>query len=216
MNQGNVPGHEAYGAEFATFNQGVNDARIAAILNAGQEQNRLFGLEQAARTQGLNEVLGLAGAGRLNLPDFQGSPQTGVQGTDVIGAYNAKHAADLNAWNNINQQNAQARSDLFGLGGALGGAAIAASSKDYKHDHGEAPEVLEAIKDLPVKKWSYKPEMALGTEEHVGPMAEQWKAATGLGDGKSINLLDAFGVVLKAIQELTAKVDKLEARYGMG
>jgi hypothetical protein len=45
-NQGITSGSEAYNREIDRFNQGSNDARMQAILGAGQEQNRLYGLEQ--------------------------------------------------------------------------------------------------------------------------------------------------------------------------
>ncbi|MGB0439957.1 MAG: hypothetical protein ACPGFC_07625, partial [Paracoccaceae bacterium] len=49
VNQGITLGSEAYGREQDDFNRGVSDARLGAILSAGQEQNRLAGLD-AQRT----------------------------------------------------------------------------------------------------------------------------------------------------------------------
>lgn len=47
-NQGIVPGSEAYNTEIQLADQRANDARMQAILAGGQEQSRLFGMEQAA------------------------------------------------------------------------------------------------------------------------------------------------------------------------
>lgn len=47
MAQGLQPGTEAYGTEMELLGRARNDARTQAILAGGQEQSRLFGLEQA-------------------------------------------------------------------------------------------------------------------------------------------------------------------------
>ncbi|PWB90923.1 hypothetical protein C5688_08655 [Methylocystis sp. MitZ-2018] len=45
---------------------------------------------------------------------------------------------------------------------------------------------------------------------HIGTYAQDFQRETGLGDGKSINVIDAIGVAMGAIKELSAKVDKLD------
>lgn len=52
VNQGLQPGSEAYNRAFAQQGQKENDARIAAILNAGQEQTRLANLAKDQATFG--------------------------------------------------------------------------------------------------------------------------------------------------------------------
>lgn len=49
-NQGLQPGSQAYDRALATATSQENDARYGAILNAGQEQSRLAGLDQAQAT----------------------------------------------------------------------------------------------------------------------------------------------------------------------
>jgi hypothetical protein len=54
---------------------------------------------------------------------------------------------------------------------------------------------------LPVSEWRYRSE-ASGAR-HVGPMAQDFRAAFGLGDSDTtINLIDSGGIVLAAIQGL--------------
>lgn len=48
VNQGLQPGSEAYNRAFAKQGQKENDARLGAILNAGQEQSRLVGINRDA------------------------------------------------------------------------------------------------------------------------------------------------------------------------
>jgi hypothetical protein len=60
-------------------------------------------------------------------------------------------------------------------------------------------EVLAAVATLPIERWSYKGE----TARHVGPMAQDFAAAFGLGqDDRHIFPLDAAGIALAAIQGL--------------
>jgi len=61
--------------------------------------------------------------------------------------------------------------------------------------------ILARVVELPVTKWQYK-----GEDEairHIGPMAQDFRAAFGLGGSeKHIGTLDADGVALAAIQGL--------------
>ncbi len=71
-------------------------------------------------------------------------------------------------------------------------------------------EILEKLAALPISTWSYVFDDA--TVRHLGPMAQDFAAAFGLGDNeKVINMVDANGVVMVAIQALYRKVQALEA-----
>src|SRR5205085_1241241 len=61
--------------------------------------------------------------------------------------------------------------------------------------------VLERVVGIPVQSWNYNSDSK--TVRHIGPMAQDFRAAFSLGeDDKHINLLDEGGVALAAIQEL--------------
>jgi len=65
--------------------------------------------------------------------------------------------------------------------------------------------VLARLAAMPVESWRYTNEVA--GIRHVGPMAQDFKAAFGLGDSdKTIGYLDASGVALAAIQGLNQKL----------
>ena len=67
-----------------------------------------------------------------------------------------------------------------------------------------ADEILDLLTRLPVSKWEYKD--ALG-EPHIGPMAQDFYAAFGLGaTDTGISSIDAGGVALAAIQALNQKL----------
>lgn len=103
---------------------------------------------------------------------------------------------------------------MGGLGSVAGlGMSLAMSSKDYKEDKRPARGVLEVANSMPVEEWSYKDGIA-DEGRHIGPYAEDFQAATGKGDGKTIPMQDMMGVTLGAVQELSRKVDKLEGGKG--
>ena len=69
--------------------------------------------------------------------------------------------------------------------------------------------VLAGVVALPIERWSYKGE----TARHLGPMAQDFAAAFGLGqDDRHIFPLDAAGVTLAALQGLHALVQSQAAR----
>lgn len=72
-----------------------------------------------------------------------------------------------------------------------------------------APEdVLTKIAAMPVREWNYKAQGAL--VRHLGPTAQDFKAAFGLGeDPLGINSIDADGVALAAVKALEARTREL-------
>jgi hypothetical protein len=69
-------------------------------------------------------------------------------------------------------------------------------------------EILQKLVSLPIATWSYK------TEEvrHLGPMAQDFSAAFGLGeDDRHIALTDMAGVTMAAIQALHEQVTEKDA-----
>ncbi|MFP6582636.1 MAG: tail fiber domain-containing protein, partial [Candidatus Hydrogenedentota bacterium] len=67
--------------------------------------------------------------------------------------------------------------------------------------------VLEKVASMPVEEWNYKAQE--DSIRHIGPMAEDFRAAFGVGDfvGR-ITSTDADGVALAAIQGLNLKLTK--------
>jgi len=81
----------------------------------------------------------------------------------------------------------------------------------------DAQQVLAKVVALPIQAWHFRGDE---TNRHIGPTAQDFRAAFGLGrDDKSIANVDANGVALAAIQgmsqllcEKEAKISKLEKR----
>jgi hypothetical protein len=84
----------------------------------------------------------------------------------------------------------------------------AATKENFTPVDGQA--VLASVAELPISTWSYKAEDPSVT--HMGPTAQDFSAAFGLGEGDtSIGTIDADGVALAAIQGLYEIVQGLEA-----
>ena len=93
-------------------------------------------------------------------------------------------------------------------GGATLGGMYAMCARRFKENKRPAEPVLDKVKTLSVQRWNYKPGRGDG-KEHIGPYAEDWSERFG-GSLNEISLLDCVGVLLKAVQELAAKVDELQ------
>ena len=116
------------------------------------------------------------------------------------------------------QANAAAQDDgLFGGLGTIIGAGITKwSSKKLKTNKTKIDndKALEAIQETPVEAWDYKPGVEDGGR-HIGPYAEDVKKNFGVGDGKSVNLMDELGVTMAAVKGLAEKVERLESNFGV-
>ena len=77
----------------------------------------------------------------------------------------------------------------------------------------DARAVLEKVAALPIGEWNY---IAQGDAvRHVGPAAQDFRAAFGLGSSeRTISTVDADGVALAAIQGLKQLVDEKDAKIG--
>jgi Chaperone of endosialidase len=75
-------------------------------------------------------------------------------------------------------------------------------------------DVLEKLAQLPISTWNYR-----GDDpgvRHMGPMAQDFAAAFGLGgDERTIHPADANGVVMVSIQALYRRIQALEAEVAV-
>ena len=72
-------------------------------------------------------------------------------------------------------------------------------------------EILSRLANVSVETWNYK--FQSPNIRHIGPMAQDFAAAFGVGeDDKHINMVDAFGVAIASIQALYEMVQEKEAK----
>lgn len=71
-------------------------------------------------------------------------------------------------------------------------------------------EILDKLEQVPISRWSYKGQDS--SIEHIGPMAQDFYAAFGLGeDERYISTIDPDGVALAAIKGLHELLREKEA-----
>jgi hypothetical protein len=93
------------------------------------------------------------------------------------------------------------------------GTWASASDRNLKTDVVQIDDaaVLDKVARLPIDRWSYKSERGV---RHVGPMAQDFYAAFGVGeDDKHITSIDEDGVALAAIKALHAENASLRAQF---
>lgn len=141
----------------------------------------------------------------------------------AIYAYTAGSVADLTPGQAVTSLNGltdainlQAGNGIFlGTNGntlTISAVAGVPSDQNIKTDFTtvQSADILAKLAALPIQGWRYTNEVA--GVRHLGPMAQDFKAAFGLGqDDKFIAFVDEQGVALAAIQALNRKLDQRDA-----
>ncbi len=129
-------------------------------------------------------VMSGGGSSLYSSADFQFSLRA-LGGTRIFSNYNntagVQLAANASAWSSLSDVN----------------------SKEHFRDL-DGGDVLARIARMPIREWSYKAQDA--AIRHVGPTAQDFHAAFGLGEDRlRISTIDADGIALAAIQALEAR-----------
>lgn len=127
-NQGLTPGTPAWENAFRDVSQTENDARLAALSQAGSEADRAYSRYMGARAAPLNEFLALSGADNfVNVPGApQGQTQVGntnLAPTDYLGAVGLQQQALQSAYQAKSAAYQSNLAGLYGIGSALVGGA---------------------------------------------------------------------------------------------
>ncbi len=191
---------------------GVRGAEATARLNLPLAQSQLlqssaFGQQQlaSATSQFQDQLRQAAFTNRLNLQSNVGGLGLGLATGVSVPFPGFQRGSTTSA------------SDPLGtaakLAGGIGAVLTGFSSKHFKTDKTpiDEDEVLEKVASLPVEAWRYKPELGLTTEPHVGTYAEDFHETFGLGDGKTLNLMDTTGVLMASVKSLDKKINRLES-----
>lgn len=130
--QGIGVGSDAYQSAMNQYQRGINDFRLGADTQAGNEEAQQYGLSSQAyqqaisnallqRQQPLQEYAQFTGASNnFAQPSLVGMPQSNIANTDVTSPIYANYQAQLNQA----QQNRQATNSFWGAGAGLAGAAL--------------------------------------------------------------------------------------------
>ncbi len=95
------------------------------------------------------------------------------------------------------------------------GAGSWSTLSDRKSKNGFAPvnavDLLRRLAAIPIQSWSYNAQSS--SIRHIGPIAQDFKAAFGVGEDEThISAVDADGVALAGIQGLYALLQRQEVR----
>ncbi|QSQ21207.1 tail fiber domain-containing protein [Pyxidicoccus parkwayensis] len=149
---------------------------------------------------------------RVSTAGFDGSFIWGDQSTTNVASSTASNQFMLRASGGVRLRTNSTLTtgcDLPAGSGVFSCTSDRNQKEDFQHIDGEA--VLAKVARMPVQSWRYKEE---GQDvRHLGPVAQDFRAAFGLGtDDKSIGLLDIDGVNMAAIQALERRTQELRAK----
>jgi hypothetical protein len=153
--------------------------------------------------------------GKFNVPSSSGNTIRFAVGNGVSGARTNAFTVTDSGRIGLNGVAQPAHSIEHASGAHLtaGGSWVNASDRNLKENVSPASssEVMRKLAQLPIYTWNYKAESPEKT--HLGPMAQDFHAAFGLGDdARSISTVDASGVALAAIQALIEENRLLKLR----
>ncbi|OON67059.1 tail fiber domain-containing protein [Hymenobacter sp. CRA2] len=84
-------------------------------------------------------------------------------------------------------------------------------AKKHRFETIAGEDVLAQLRRVPITRWSYKTDPS--SVRHLGPMAQDFRRAFGLGqDSTSIGTVDADGVALAGVQALDARTNAQAAQ----
>lgn len=210
----------------AQMQLGINPASGAGREASTRQRNSTALAVAGARNNARNRVVA-EGASRMANAINMGSGLAVNPGTSMGLSNGAMQAGGASAMAGFGQQGSLLQSDhnnrmqawqqkqggIAGLLGGLGQIAGASgmfpmlSSKKVKHDK-RPVDSLGAVRKMPVEQWTYNEGKGDGGT-HVGPYAEDFAKATGVGDGSAIDPITMMGVTLGAVRQLDQQVQQM-------
>lgn len=196
--------------------QGGNHAAAAGGM-AGSPQHEQQNMTMATNlanqdyNQWIKNALGLYGTG---IQGEQGMYGIGAQAGMGLGENLASNLAQQGqiAAESANSAN-QRRSGMIGQGIGAASSALAAFSSIALKDKIDTPstaEILNNVRELSLDRWKYKDI----NQSFLGTYAEEFADRFGVGDGKTINMVDMLGVLMGAVKELDKKLSAMEKQHG--
>lgn len=185
------------------------------------QASQAVGLGLNAGTGAANVTNAANGQYLAALPTMSAGYQGAMTGySNQANILNDQYKTQMSGWQTEQQVQAQQTASMMSAVGGILGMGMGMfmpSSKKFKTGKKKSKGNLKAVQQMPVEKWRYKGGIADGgAAEHTGPYAEDFKKATGHGDGKTIPIQDVIGVTMGAVQELAAQVGRIERAVGIG
>lgn len=173
-------------------------------IGDSEQQNSQFnsslGEQQKARNQQMQQFLQslYSEGGKTNASGLQGL-YSSAPGN--VGQSQGNYLAGLGGMSQAQLSNLALRTGMKGIdwakwaqvAGTTAGAAAMASDKNIKENINPVDmDIVSKFKSIPISTWNY-----IGDEiKHIGPMAQDMQEVFGIGDGKTINLVDVMGLLM--------------------
>jgi hypothetical protein len=161
LNSGIREGSDAWATEMGRLDQSKNDAINQLLLSGRGLANQEI---MAERNQPINEITALMSGSQVDNPNFQSTPQAQVGGVNYTGLVSDNYKAQT-------AQNNAAMGGMFGMGGAIGGAALKYGLPLMMSDRRAKTDIETVGKldnGLPVYRFRYKD----GGPMQIGLMAD--------------------------------------------
>jgi hypothetical protein len=167
-------------------------------INGGTNSGAIIFASSTSETQPVLRLDSASGLGSVLRAEHTSSGPTAI----LVNKANGSH---LVCYGGVNGD--VLRVFISGIGNIYATSFIELSDRNAKENFQEVDPgaVLEKVANLPISRWNFKED---SETPHIGPMAQDFYAAFGLGpDDKHIATVDADGVALAAIQGLNTKVE---------
>jgi hypothetical protein len=189
---------------------------VQPMLNFFNGSADVLSLSQSGDASLLGNLKFNTGALRQMLDLWAGEHAIGVQGWTTYFRTIGAPANGAFAWykggvHNDTYLNSGGGEELMRLtssGLTVRGTFVSSSDRNVKagFEPIDAKALLEKVAAMPINRWHYTNDSAI---THLGPVAQDFRAAFGLGlDDKHIATVDADGVALAAIQGLNQKLEE--------
>lgn len=186
VQQGKLAGMSGLGqlgsSQLGLSNQ-IDQQNLARLFGSAEGMRGMYGTNPALANMFGNQALMSAG---------QGIDIGGLQ-NQLAGLQDNKESRNTPWWKKL----------LAAAGTAAPYVAMAMSSRELKDNIEpiKPGELGKKLSELPIYTWNYKGD----STKHIGPVAEEFQEKFGVGDGKSLHLVDVMGVMLGAEKERLAK-----------
>lgn len=211
--------HESPGFQFALKQalQGAGHAAAAGGMAGSpqhEQQNMGYATDIANKDYNnwLSQATGLYGQGLGGMSDIShmGFNANKSMADQIAQMLSAQAQLQYAGQANENEGWGNAIGNLAGGIGAL--AAFSSIELKGKISTPSTAEILENVRELSLDKWKYKDI----DQAFLGPYAEEFSERFGIGDGKTINMVDAIGVLFGAIKELDKKLSEIKDKNTKG